>query len=161
MNRPCSPGRSSGSDKQQAAVPAAISQQQQLAAAAAANQQQANSSQPPAAAVANQQQQGSSSRKPAADLQQQRTSSSSSQPAANQQQQARHILIAIDYQTTNTSTPRHATVWGHASQRLLKNTNQTAPRSSALMEMGPSRKGFNYGLTKETSRNKFNFIAIR
>ena len=136
LSRPCSPGRSSssGSDKQQAAVPAAISQQQQLAAAAAANQQQANSIQPPAAAVANQQQQGSS-RKPAAERQQQRTSSS--QPAANQQQQARHVLITIHYQTTNASTPRHETVWGH---RFATTFNQTAPRSSALMEMGPLEK---------------------
>ena len=141
LSRPCSPGRSSssGSDKQQAAVPAAISQQQQLAAAAAANQQQANSS-------------TTSSRKPAAERQQQRTSSS--QPAANQQQQARHVLITIHYQTTNASTPRHETVWGH---RFATTFNQTAPRSSALMEMGPSRKGFNYmGCQKkplETSSN--------
>ena len=145
--------RSSGSDKQQQAASSSTSNNQAAssstgsnqpaaAAAAAANQQQTNSSQPPAAAVANQQQQGgSSSRKPAASP------------------------TYMDYHRLPNNKRlhpyRHATVWGHASQRLLKNTNQTAPRSSALMEMGPSRKGFNYGLTKETSRNKFNFIAIR
>ena len=134
MSRPCSPGRSSGSDKQQQAASSSTSSSQAASSSTGSNQ--------PAAAAANQQQ-------PTA-------SSSSSQPAAaRQQQQKTSSRPAAPAKVAQSSFPPRAHLIWH---KFMPLNSVPASQRKPGFHADPASEGWPYkpleGWTYETHNPK-------
>ena len=140
MSRPCSPGRSSGSDKQQQA--ASKQHQQQPSSKQQHRQQSASSS--------------SSSSQPAANQQQPTASSSSSQPAAaRQQQQKTSSRPAAPAKVAQSSFPPRAHLIWH---KFMPLNSVPASQRKPGFHADPASEGWPYkpleGWTYETHNPK-------